>query len=261
MTASFPNGIASFTPKRDNLDTNYANDINRLQDEIVAIEQALGVLINKVTDLSIEVTTDEQQVAQYETQTTTEFASLADRLNWLQAGYHIRAAHVAGSDFLVSPVDVQSDIGATLKMSAPTNVADPYGLWNGSGLTLNKSGFWILNGFVRFDVGDTTKHGSTGAWGVGQTDNANWNKKNAGTYQASINTGSNWHEGADRKQVSADGGYWPNVFLNPIRMGYFDAGTKVHLHAAHDSAQKQHVFNAYLNAVWVRSPSQPVAIP
>lgn len=249
MTATFPNGIATFTQKKDNVDVNYANDINRLQDEIVAIEQTLGVLINTVTDLSTEVTTDEQDEQQFETQTTTKFKNLADRLNWLQSGYHIRATHLTGSDWLTNPTDVQSDPGLVLAMDKPSVNHDPYGLWNGKGLTLNKSGFWMISGFVRFDVGDTRPHPKQG-------DNANWNNDNNGVFQANLDDGATWHQGADRKQVAADQHYWPNVFLNPMRFGYFSAGTKIKLRASQNTSQKQHVFNASLSAVWIRTGGQ-----
>lgn len=250
MTGTFPNGIASFTPKQDNVDVNYASDINRLQDEIVAIEQTLGALITTITDLSTEVTTDEQTEAEFEQQTTLKFLSLGDRLNFLQNGYHIRAAAASASDFLLSPSDIQNDLPDLLRMDQPPTAHDPYGLWNGKGLTLNKAGFWLIHGFVRFDVGDTRPYGGVG-------DNANWNQANHGVFQASLYDGAHWHQGADRKQVASDGGYWPNVFLNPVRMGWFNAGTKITLRASHNTSQKQHVFNANLSAVWLRNSGQP----
>ncbi|MCA1781556.1 MAG: hypothetical protein ABR616_03670 [Dermatophilaceae bacterium] len=42
MSASYPNTIPSYTTKVDNTDVNWANDINRLQDEVVALASELG---------------------------------------------------------------------------------------------------------------------------------------------------------------------------------------------------------------------------
>lgn len=44
MPASYPSSIPSFTTKIDNTDVNFAADINRVQDEIRAISEELGVL-------------------------------------------------------------------------------------------------------------------------------------------------------------------------------------------------------------------------
>lgn len=247
MTATFPNGIASFTAKKDNVDTNYANDINRLQDEVVAIEQTLGVLMNVLTDLSVEVTTDEESVAAYEIQTTTKFKNLADRLTYIHNGYHIRAAELRGSNYLIKPSNINSDVPTQLPMDKPSAAADPFGLYNGRGLTLTKAGFWLIHGFVHFDVGDTRPYGGKG-------DNANWNALNRGTFQASIDDGTNWNLGADRRAVVADNGYYPDMFLSPIRTGWFKAGTRIKLRAGHDSGQNQRISNARLSAVWFRSP-------
>lgn len=43
MAASYPGVLPSFTTKADNVDINWAADINRLQDEVVALATELGV--------------------------------------------------------------------------------------------------------------------------------------------------------------------------------------------------------------------------
>ena len=269
MTATFPNGIASFTQKQDNVDVNYAADINRLQEEIIAIEQSLGTLLNTVNDLSNEVTQiegdidnlseeeqqNEAQDALFENQTTVKFKNLGDRLNYLQNGYHIRAAAISGSNYLINPINnapkFQSTMPTPLRLAKPSVSQDPYGMYNGWGFTLNKSGFWLMQGSVRFDVGDTRPKG-----GGGNDDNANWSKKNAGAYQAALEFGGNWTTGMDRKSIVDDSGWWPNMFLNPIVMGWFAAGTKFTLRASQSSAIKQRVSTARMAAVWFRSPGQ-----
>ena len=43
MSATYPDGIVSFTPKVDHTDTIMAADVNSAYDEITAIETELGV--------------------------------------------------------------------------------------------------------------------------------------------------------------------------------------------------------------------------
>jgi hypothetical protein len=260
MSATFPNGIASFTQKQDNFDVNHAADINRLQEEIVAIESAIGALITTVTDLSTEVTTDEQNEATFENQTTTKFKTLGDRLAWLQNGYHIRAARASGSEFASKPINdpgkFQGTLPDVLKLDAPPVAADPYGLYNGTGFTLNKSGFWLLVGNVRVDVGDSRITGD-----VTTSDNHAGSSKNQGAYQAAIEWGGNWVRGMDRKEVVPDGTFYPNMFLNPVYLGWFNAGTKVSLRFSQSSAYKQAVRDWSLSAVWFRAPGQSNVSP
>ena len=61
MASAYPNTIPSFTTKVDQTDVNWANDINRLQDEVVALSSELGT-----------------------TPSTPNFATVAARLSHLQ---------------------------------------------------------------------------------------------------------------------------------------------------------------------------------
>lgn len=252
MTATFPNGIASFTQKQDNVDVNFAADMNRVQDEIVAIETVLGALLNQVTDISTSVVVDELNDAQFEQQTTTKFNNLGDRLNWLQGGYHIRAARATAPDVAIKPINdprkFQSTMPTVVKMAKPSVSQDPYGLYNGTGFTLNKSGFWLLSGNVRIDVGDSRVTGD-----VSTGDNEQFSSKNKGAYQAGIEWGGDWTKGMDRREIVPDGNYYPNMFLNPVYMGWFSAGTRVTLRVSQSSAYTQAVRTASLSAVWFRA--------
>jgi len=243
MTATFPNDIASFTQKRDNQDVNYAADINRLQDEIVAIESVLGSLINEVQD--------------DETNDRTKFKNLGDRLKWLQSGYHIRAVHASASNILIPNVATPklSTSMNVIKMSKPSADQDPYGLFNGTGFTLDKAGFWLLTASVNYDTGDQRAKGGNGS---GNFDTAT-KSPNAGVFQAGIDVDGVFSIGIDRQEsyTEADALSWLNISLLPHRMSWFSKGTKVTLKTAQSSSISQRIWRADLSAVWFRSPGQP----
>lgn len=48
MTATYPGGVKSFTPKTDNVDDVMAVDVNEIQEEVAAIETALGANLANV---------------------------------------------------------------------------------------------------------------------------------------------------------------------------------------------------------------------
>lgn len=55
MTATYPGGVKSFTPKTDNVDDVMAVDVNEIQEEVAAIETALGAnLANALTQAIIQ---------------------------------------------------------------------------------------------------------------------------------------------------------------------------------------------------------------
>lgn len=55
MAASFPTSIKSFTSKTDGVDTIAASHVNDLQDEVTAIETALGASMANVAPLTAEI--------------------------------------------------------------------------------------------------------------------------------------------------------------------------------------------------------------
>lgn len=250
MSATFPNGIANFTPKQDNTDVNYAAHINRLQEEMVAVQTVLGPLINTITDIS-------DDGDEFATQTSTKFANVGSLISWLQNGYHVRAARASGTQYAVAGINnlgkFQSTMPSLLKLDAPTINQDPYALYNGSGFTLNKSGFWLLVGNVRVNVGERMVTGDTTVWEYTAGNHA-FSTKNAGAYQACIEWGGEWTHGMDRKEIVPDGGTYPDMFLNPVVMGWFSAGTRINLRFSQSSGFAQQVARASLSAVHFRMP-------
>lgn len=56
LAAAYPAAIKSFTANTDNVDTVFANDVNELQEEVAAIETALGVNLGNVFTKCIALT-------------------------------------------------------------------------------------------------------------------------------------------------------------------------------------------------------------
>jgi hypothetical protein len=257
MAAVFPKGIASFTTKRNLLDDVDAADINRLQDEVVAIETTLGSALNSIQeqlsdfqedlaglaeDLGENAAADaanEALDAQQGRDLTTlksNFKTLGEQLAAMREGKHTLAAGLTVANISLKPVSTgHLDQRPTLiKMNKPTT--DPYKLYNGVGLTLRKGGFWILFAHCKINLG---------------TKNRNLNN---GFYQLAIDYDGNWRPGMDQRLDDTpnnnDGQAF--VMLNAQRAGWFRTGAKIQLRVQHNSKRNQLLSNAWLYAVRVR---------
>lgn len=237
MSATFPSGIASFTTKRNLLDDVDANDINRLQDEIVAIETLLGALLTDVVEVESQVLVQATDIATQDAtdiQFQTNFTDLKARLAYIQAGYQIYAAEASKTNQMMSSQGAGQK-PSLVTFSDPGTASDPKSMYNGTGFTLRKDGFWILNGHVRFDMTNSTA------------------SNNYGIYQATIGIGSHWERSMDRMEVTGTSG-WQNVFLNPMAIGWFTRGTRISLRASQNTGHNQNVQHAWLSAVNIRTP-------
>lgn len=241
MGATFPNGIASFPTHRNLYDDVDAADINKIQEEIVAIQTVLGALMNDVEEIQTDVTElEEEQESDDATEVVfrQRFENLKKQINYIRGGYHHMAVEVGcGSKNIPKTTKrLESSKPHLLKMAKPAANRDPYRMFNGTGITLRRSGFWIIQGHVRFD----TKEGA--------------GSQNYGMYQAAIGIGATWARGMDRTQPVHDN-IWTNVFLNPIVLGTYSKGTRVTLRASQSTLITQRVARAWLSAVNIRLPA------
>lgn len=251
MAATFPNGIASFSEKRNLLDDVDASDINRLQDEIIAVQSTLGALITEVASIENEVQVLEEADAAADdltqAQNITRFRSLKERLDAIQKGQHVHAVDlqdIKATSIKKSDKPRLSEKPGALKFNKPSTPQDPFKMYNGSGFTLRKAGFWHIQGFVLYDLADRGQDGVP----------ANYNlAKNAGLYQAAIGVGNAFAVGMDRQEVVKDA-VQGNVFLSPSRLGWFPAGTRITLRTSQASDSNQIVRKAALSAVLLRGP-------
>jgi len=245
MGATFPNGIAAFLTHRNLYDDVDASDINKIQEEIVAIQTVLGALLLDVSDIEADVEELETEQASdnaTEVVFSNRFQNLKKQIEYIRNGYHVYAAEVSCGSTNIPKItkNLESTKPRLLKMAKPPADKDPRSLYNGTGLTLRKSGFWVIQGHVRYDLKD----------GAGSD--------NYGMYQAAIGIGENWARGMDRVQPVHDN-IWANVFLNPIFVGYLNKGARITLRTSQSSVITQRVAAGFLSAVHLRaSAEEPV---
>lgn len=251
MGSSFPGGYDNFTSKTDNVDTNYAADINRLQDTASAIEQTIGVGVlsfQNVTysavdysgSLSFDPEATSQTNSSVSSATTTNFASIADYLMFLRQGQNFNfVTYQANSQWIQpSSPDFSSTIPDLVNLVNSGTAGDPDGLWNGVGFTVPFSGFWLLEGYVQYAT----------------TSDVNANA----TYEAAISIGSNdWTTGLDRREVTQGsnfgaGKYYPAVTLNVHRLQYVAAGSVIALRSSHTSPVAQRISGGFLSGTLLR---------
>lgn len=260
MAATFPNGIASFPTHRNLTDDVDASHINRIQEEIVAIQSTLGALVNEFDELESEVTVLEGEVNEVEDDVEDlegslalnaykdeqsqkwdrkQFANLKERIARIEKGHHIPVAELhAPGPFFVKPykTNFQNTMPHRVVCKPKSAAHDPNKMYNGVGITLKKSGFWLIHGWVRYDVDYGNNDGT----------------KNKGIYQAALEYGGHWTTGMARIDVTDKDKIWPNVHLNAIRLQWFPAGAKITLRTSQSSEIKQRVFDAHISATLIR---------
>lgn len=245
MGATFPNGIAAFTTKKNMVDDVEAGDINKLQDEVVALEETLGdalttleILEEEVTDLASDLAEDDSSSKSRDNSLTVKYRTLKELINDLWWGKNIYVAQAVRTNFTLRKTPSTRPYPPNLiHLNKPSGADDPAAMWNGTGFTLKKSGFWVINGIVDINLAK-----------VGPSSNQNF-----GTYEGSITFNStDWVQGLDRQYPQVDE-TWHNVVLNPSFTGFLAKGTKISLRAAQSSALDQNVQRARLTVHMVRS--------
>jgi cell division septum initiation protein DivIVA len=240
MGATFPNGIASFKQHQDNLDAVEAVDVNKIQDELVAVEEALGDALTEIQDIEDEVDELEDEVDALQNKDTIiikRFKNLKELIGSLWNGQNVYAATTSGANLTVKKTAAERPFPPGLvNLSKPDASDDPMKMWNGTGFTIKKSGLWVAVGHVDFNLATTGP-------------NVN---KNFGTYEASVTiNGQNWTRALDRDYPVVDK-TWHDVVLNPVLMAWLPKGTKLTLRAAQSSDINQTVKSAHLGIYRVR---------
>jgi hypothetical protein len=128
MAAVYPHQYKSFTVHKNLVEDIDASHVNNLQDEVVAIQQTLGINPHQDTALKMK---------------TNSWSSVASRLDAVQRGKGMPAC------FLSKSADtVKGDATKFITFAKPSAAQDPEGLFNGHSITANRSGWWIVFGRV-----------------------------------------------------------------------------------------------------------------
>ncbi|RZU35943.1 hypothetical protein EV284_3426 [Streptomyces sp. BK022] len=128
MAAVYPKQYKSFPVHKNNTEDIDASHVNNLQDEVLAIQQTLGLLPHQDQGLK-------GKMKQY------TWNSVADRLDAIQRGQGTPAVFLQKSADSV-PRPATGTKSKTLSFPRPSY--DPEGLWNGSTITANRTGWWII---------------------------------------------------------------------------------------------------------------------
>ncbi|MFE2101071.1 hypothetical protein [Streptomyces sp. NPDC059468] len=126
MAAVYPKQYKSFTVHKNLVEDIDASHVNNLQDEVLAVQQTLG--INPHQDVTLKMKTN-------------TWASVGARMSAIQRGQGTPAVFLQKS---ADAVPRPSTGTKTKTISFPRPSYDPEGLWNGSTITANRTGWWII---------------------------------------------------------------------------------------------------------------------
>jgi hypothetical protein len=137
--AVFPKSVVPWTDRVDNQDTIFANDPNSLAAEIIAMENTLGVMPH-------------QEKAPFVGNAVT-YASVDARISDAAAGNLNPYCSVTTSTFFVFN---QQSFGTRFgHFNTFSKVFDPYGYYNGSDITIQASGLYLITGSQSWDWHDS----------------------------------------------------------------------------------------------------------
>ena len=223
MSASYPKAIKTFTTKQDYTMAVMAIDVNDLQDEVVAIQTALG--INPIKAVAPVATVNPDYSAQFSS-AAQQYTSTAQRLAVLEAGLNFPV-------FSVWDNSVQTRIlsGSILRlyglpMPAPVYGNDPFGWYNGvDGFTIKRSGWYSLNASIL------------------------WNANGAsGTRRTVLMVGDSWASAEDLEgpvNSSAE-------FVSQSWIGIINAGTQIRIAVTQNCGTIQSVGYPRLSGFFIR---------
>jgi hypothetical protein len=129
MAAVYPKQYKSFTIHKNLVEDIDASHVNNLQDEVLAIQQTLGLNPHRDTSLKMH---------------TNTWPSVSARLDAMQRGAGMPVIYLTkSSDSYKAAVGVPMK---TISWPAPGALSDPEGLFNGHSITTNRPGWWVVFG-------------------------------------------------------------------------------------------------------------------
>jgi hypothetical protein len=132
-TAVYPNGIVQWTPRTDQVNVIYANDVNTLAVELGAVESTVG------TQPQIE---NAAPVAG-----NIPYATMGARLSAAMNGANLPACVVLNTP------GIFVGSGKQVFNTYTTQEYDPYKIWNGQDLTIPCNGYWSIRADQKWNQG------------------------------------------------------------------------------------------------------------
>lgn len=244
----YPRSIPTFIAHRNLLDDVNAEHINAIQREITAIASMLGVnpqIYNDLQVAAVETVANAGDEGGIDPDTSYTSAlkyfnpevrpvnhgSVSARLDNIERGKQNHCFKLKASGIDIAPSSTNfSNRPRGIRFPKPNNQNDPFSMYNGSGVTLRKSGFWSLTASI-----------VTNLQGTGT--------QNEGVFQAAIDKDQTWLEGMHREEKAAGR---QNLILNVTLQDFMPRGTRIMLRMSHDSAVTQRIRLARLSGFMIR---------
>jgi hypothetical protein len=137
MAAVYPHQYKTFTTHKNLVEDIDASHVNNLQDEVLAMQQTLGINPHQDTTLKMK---------------TNKWASVAARLDSIQRGKGIPVCYMTKTSHTFKPVKTHISSAAErvpIPFPRPSATNDPEGIFNGSSVTANRTGWWIASAYCR----------------------------------------------------------------------------------------------------------------
>jgi hypothetical protein len=122
--ATYPGGNAVFSTKRNLLDDVMAEHINAMQDEILALQTAVGVMpyldptLNKVNN---------------------NYGTVRGRMEQIQRGSHVPVIQLQANT-----INLATSTDLDVNYDPPHVVFDTLSVFDGTGITIKRGGWWII---------------------------------------------------------------------------------------------------------------------
>jgi hypothetical protein len=137
MAAVYPKQYKSFATHKNLVEDIDAAHVNNLQDEVVAIQQTLGLNPHQATTLKMK---------------TNTWASIDARLDAIQRGQGIPVCYMTKTSHTLKPPPWPVSGNAEripIPFPTPPAANDPEGIFNGASVTTNRNGWWIASAYCR----------------------------------------------------------------------------------------------------------------
>lgn len=255
--SNYPNSLKKFPVHQDVTEFVQAGHVNNLQDEVEAIEETLGTRPQIFEDAEAEIVdfysqltlgaNDAGGLESAVSGTLTGFGltdravrinrriygSVAERLDFIERGKPSPVFRLAASTIDLPSAGVGIDNRPSgIRFPRPTGQHDPFGMHNGIGVTLKRSGFWVFDGLAMFNMRSNTP------------------ANNYGIYSAAIDSAGDWLPGMNR--VFFFDSTAGTVIVRTSWHDFFDKGSRISLRVAQNSGVTQGVLKARLSGHMVR---------
>lgn len=232
----FPRGIKSFVTHKNLIDDVKAEHINDLQDEVVAIEEVLGPLINEVNELNLEMDQDNLADAAALKSTLQKFKNLADQLLAIKRGTHIPVFQCGLAQVNIPAETLNGSTVGYRRLNLNVLNVDSHSSYNGYGLTLPRTGFYLMRSQVNWDVGAAPLSGGYGTY--------------TGVISVAGNTGF-----ATSREEHTHPSNLRGIHNNMTFLGYAKRGAQVFVGVNQNSSRTVRINSAYLSSTLIRDLS------